>query len=428
MKILVIGGGGREHALVWKLKQSPECTDLFCAPGNAGIDRMAQAVPIGVGQIDKLAAFAKKERIDLVVVGPEMPLADGIADVLRDQGTAVFGPSKEAAQIEGSKIFARRLMENYGIPTPEFESFTDPTEALDFVHQLASRGKQCVVKADGLAAGKGAIVTSTMEEADRAIRQCLVDKQFGEAGSTVVIEERLHGPELSILAVTDGKKIAVLPPSQDHKPIGEGDTGLNTGGMGAYSPVPVVSDDLIETIRKTVLVPAIQGMESEGVPYTGVLYAGLMLCENHPYVIEFNCRFGDPETQAVLPAIGEDLLPLLLASAQGDMKEDRIIPASQSALCVVMASGGYPGSYEKGKEIHGLYEAASTMGDRGIVFHAGTKDSDGKTVTSGGRVLGVTGLGTDFDEACSNAYQAVELIEFENACFRKDIGYRVRSK
>lgn len=428
MNILLIGSGGREHALAWKIKKSPLCKKIFCAPGNAGMARIAEIAAIKETEFDKITDFCKKENIDLVVVGPEVPLADGLADVLRAQEIAVFGPSKEAAQIEGSKNFARNLMKKYGVPTPLFQSFTDAGEAKKYVRKLAARGHKSVVKADGLAAGKGAIVTSSIEEADAAIDLCMVEKRFGDAGSLVVIEERLCGQELSVLAITDGKKIVILPPAQDHKPIGEGDTGPNTGGMGAYSPVPIVTEDLIATIRREVIKPMIEGMEAEGIPYNGVLYAGLMLTPQGPYVIEFNCRFGDPETQVVLPAIEEDILPLLYDAANGQLKEDRILTAEYSALCVIMASGGYPDAYSKGMEITGIASVEAEMMGEAMVFHAGTKMEDGKLVTSGGRVLGITGIGFNFDFACERAYKAVAGISFDGAYYRKDIGYRVRGK
>lgn len=428
MEILVVGGGGREHALIWKMKQSPECGSIWCAPGNAGIGELATNVPISVDSTAAMVDFAVSKRIDLAVIGPEIPLSLGMADALRAKGIPVFGPNQNAARIESSKSFARDLMEKNGIPSPKFQTFTCPKEAKEFVRELAEEGRQCVIKADGLAAGKGAIVTNDVEEADAAIDTCMVEKSFGDAGSTVVIEERLRGPEISVLAITDGKHLAILPPAQDHKPIGEGDTGPNTGGMGAYSPVPIVDDILLETVRKYVLEPAIHGMEIDGAPYSGVLYAGLMLCDGKPYVIEFNCRFGDPETQAVLPAISVDLLPLLRAAAHGDLGESRAIPAAQSALCVVMASAGYPGAYEKGKPIQGLDKISEAMDDRAIVFHAGVKMANGQIVTDGGRVLGVTGLGEDFDEAYDSAYEAVNRIQFDNAYYRRDIGYRVRGR
>jgi len=426
MNILVVGGGGREHALVWKIKESPLCTKIWCAPGNVGIRTMAETVPSAAGTIPELVSWAGKERIDLMVVGPEAPLTEGLADACRAEGILVFGPSQAAARIESSKIFARRLMQKYNIPSPGFDTFDTSDAAKKYVESLVGQGKQVVVKADGLAAGKGAIVTSTSQEAFDAIELCMEKKAFGSAGARVVIEERLQGPELSILAITDGKHLVILPPAQDHKPIGEGDTGPNTGGMGAYSPVPLVDETLLEVITETILQPTIRGMEKEGSPYSGVLYAGLMVCEGKPYVIEFNCRFGDPETQAVLPVIQEDLLPLLLDAAMGELQEDRVIASGGCAMCVVMASRGYPDAYEKGKAIQGLDAVAAEYADRACVFHAGTAEKEGKIVTSGGRVLGVTGWGNTFDAACAYAYEAVNRIHFEGAYSRKDIGYRVR--
>ncbi len=428
MEILIVGGGGREHALAWKLKQSAECGTLWCAPGNAGIGDIANNVPIAVESIDELVEFARSKKIDFVVVGPEVPLSYGLADALRKVGILVFGPNKNAARIESSKRFARDLMDANGIPSPLYRSFDQPEPAKAFIREMAAGGKQSVIKADGLASGKGAIVTNDIEEADAAIDLCMVERAFGDAGSVVVIEERLRGPEISILAITDGHHVIILPPAQDHKPIGEGDTGPNTGGMGAYSPVPIVDDILLETVRKMILEPAIHGLEKVGAPYSGVLYAGLMIQDGKPYVIEFNCRFGDPETQVVLPAINVDLLPLLVGAANGSLGKSRVIPASQNALCVVMASAGYPGAYEKGRAIRGLEKISEAMDDRAIVFHAGTRMTGNQIMTAGGRVLGVTGLGEDFDEAYENAYEAVNRIQFDNAYYRKDIGYRVRGR
>ncbi len=424
--VMVVGSGGREHALIWKINQSEAVEQLWGAPGNAGTAALARRMPMAADAVSNLASFSLIERLSLVVVGPEQPLALGLADACMVEGVPVFGPTQYAARIESSKIFARNLMKKYNIPSPEFGSFDDPAAAKGYVRDLAGRGKQCVVKADGLAAGKGAIVTSSPEEADAAIDQCMVEKAFGDAGASVLIEERISGPELSIFAITDGKHMAILPPSQDHKPIGEGDTGLNTGGMGAYSPVPIATDELMKEIQDTILRPTLDGMEKEGCPYSGLLYAGIMLVDGKPSVIEFNCRFGDPETQAVLPAIDEDLYPLLLAAAEGKLGEDRMIPAARTALTVVMASGGYPGPYEKGKVIEGLDAVATEFQGRALVFHAGTEQNDNQIVTSGGRVLAVTGVGADFDEACANAYAAVDKISFEGAYYRKDIGYRVR--
>lgn len=428
MRVLVIGSGGREHALVWKLKQSPLCDEIWCAPGNAGIREMAITASVGVNDIAGLVQLAVDKSIDLVVVGPENPLAEGLADALREKNVAVFGPSKAAAQLESSKAFARNIMAKYGIPTPKFGSFTDPQKAKDYVRELGRNGMRCVVKADGLAAGKGAIVTSTVEEADRAIDLCMTEKAFGAAGSTVVIEERLEGPELSVLAITDGARILALPPAQDHKRVFDGDEGPNTGGMGAYSPVPVVDDALMEDVFRRVLRPTIEGMKAEGIPYSGVLYAGLMLTANGPYVIEYNCRFGDPETQVVLPAIEDDLLPLLHDAAMGYLQREGVMKADRSALCVVLASGGYPDAYEKGKVIHGLREVEEEMEGNAIVFHAGTSYKDGSIYTAGGRVLGVTGMGVDFDEAYEHAYRAAGMISFDKMFYRKDIGYRVRGR
>lgn len=424
--MMVVGSGGREHALIWKLAQDENFEVIWSAPGNAGTDAIARRLPMQADWISNLASYAFIEKCSLVVVGPEQPLALGLGDACRVEGVPVFGPTQYAARIESSKIFARNLMKKYNIPSPAFDSFNDPAAAKAYVRDLAGQGKQCVVKADGLAAGKGAIVTSSPEEADQAIDLCLVEKAFGESGERVLIEERLSGPELSIFAITDGTHMAVLPPSQDHKPIGEGDTGPNTGGMGAYTPVPLATDELMNEIIETVLRPTIKGMAEEGCPYEGLLYAGLMIHEGKPYVIEYNCRFGDPETQAVLPSIDENLHELLSKAASGKLEEDRIIPAARNAVTVVMASEGYPGSYEKGKPITGLDAVERDMEGKAIVFHAGTEKQDGQIVTAGGRVLAVTGMGASFDEACANAYAAVDMISFDGACYRKDIGYRVR--
>jgi len=428
MKVLVVGGGGREHALVWKLKQSPLCTEIWCAPGNAGMTEDASIVPFDISSISNVVSFAKTYKFGLVVIGPEAPLADGIADALRIDKIPVVGPNSNAARLESSKIFARDFMKRNNIPSPEFDSFEDSAPAKSYAKELYSQGKSLVVKADGLAAGKGVIVTSTLEEADQAIDLCLVERAFGAAGKKVLIEERLSGPEVSILAITDGNNIVILPPSQDHKPIGEGDTGLNTGGMGAYSPVPIVNDELLESVKVNILQPTIKGMEAEGAPYSGVLYAGLMIQEGKPYVIEFNCRLGDPETQVVLTSVDEDLLPVFLNCAKGKLGEDRVIPASKSSMCVVMASAGYPGSYQKGKEINGLDDVKRDLQGKAYVFHAGTAKQDEKLVTAGGRVLGVTGFGSDMDEACKNAYEAVDKISYEGAYYRKDIGFQVRNE
>ncbi|HOE11917.1 MAG TPA: phosphoribosylamine--glycine ligase [bacterium] len=422
MRVLIVGSGGREHALAWKLAQSPHLTKLFCTPGNPGIGNHAELIAAGAGSVSDIADWAKENEIDLVVVGPEIPLAEGIADCLHERGVPVFGPDRKAARIESSKVFAKELMDRHGIPTAEFVVCDTVSQAEEAIRQFTSEGKQVVVKADGLAAGKGAIVTKGRDEALEAVRRVMVDRVFGSAGDRVVIEERLRGPETSILALTDGEHLVVLPPSQDHKPIGEGDTGLNTGGMGAYSPVPLVDDSLLNRIVKTILRPTIRAMKLEGCPYRGTLYAGLMIVNGDPYVIEFNCRFGDPETQAALPVVEEDLLPLLKQSAEGNLGPDRIVNANGTALCVVMASGGYPESYETGKSIEGL---ENDLGEGIVVFHAGTAMKDGRLVTAGGRVLGVTGVGRDFREAAKRANQGTSQISFDKAYYRHDIGYRV---
>ena len=423
--VLIVGGGGREHALQWKLSQSDEITEIYSIPGNPGPCEKVSRVPMAMDAISNISSFALVEKCKLVVVGPEKPLAIGLVDACQSEGVPAFGPVQRAARIESSKAFARNLMQKYGIPSPQFEVCEDAESAKSYVRKLASQGKQSVIKADGLAAGKGAIVTHSIEEADEAIDRCLLSHEFGEAGKRVVVEERMEGPELSVFAITDGKRVVILPPSQDHKPIGDGDTGPNTGGMGAYCPVPGIDEDFMILVRDRILLPTLQAMEQEGVPYQGLLYAGLMITSDGPKVVEFNCRFGDPETQAVLPAIEEDLYPLLLNAAQGELGEDRMIPASRSAVCVVMASEGYPGSYEKGKRIDGLDIVQNEMQDRAVVFHAGTRLEDGVFYTDGGRVLGVTGLGSNFETARTNAYAAVEAISFEGAYCRQDIGFRV---
>ncbi len=422
MRVLLVGSGGREHTLAWKIAQSQKVSELFCIPGNPGIANHAKLAVVGSGRADDIAEWAANHKIDLVVVGPEAPLAEGIIDRLSERGIRGFGPSRAAARIESSKVYAKELMKRAGIPTADFAVCDTPHEAQSAIERFISAGKKVVVKADGLAAGKGAIVTDSREEALAAVKKCMVDLSFGAAGQRVVVEERLTGPEASILAITDGNRMVVLPPSQDHKPIGEGDTGPNTGGMGAYSPVPLVTDPLLQQIVDTVLRPAIRTMQAEGCPYRGVLYAGLMMVDGDPNVIEFNCRFGDPETQAVLPVLGEDLVPLLEDSATESLKEDRVVSPSGAALCAVIASKGYPGLYEKGKIIRGLDQ--DTNG-KGMIFHAGTAMRDGQVVTAGGRVLGVTGTGKDFHEARESAYAIIDGISFEGAYYRTDIGYRV---
>ena len=417
MKILVVGGGGREHALCWKFAQSPLVEKVYCAPGNAGIAEDAECVPIKANDFKALADFAEREGITFTIVGPEDPLAQGIADYFEERGLKIFGPSAKAAQIEASKVFAKQIMAKYGIPTAAFEVFDDPQKALAYVEK---RGAPIVVKADGLAAGKGAIVCHTVEEARQAVKKIMVEKAFGEAGNRVVIEECLVGEEASFMILTDGKTLLPLPSSQDHKPLLDNDRGPNTGGMGAYSPAPVVTEELSQEIMEKIMQPLIEGLAREGILYRGVLYAGLMIVEGKPYVLEFNCRFGDPECQPLMMRIKSDLAALIQEALSGNLAGKTLEIDDQAAVCVVMASGGYPGKYEKGKPIFGLEEASKLP--RVKVFHAGTAKKDGQYVTNGGRVLGVTALGKDIPEAIDLAYEAVEKIHWEGVHYRRDIG------
>lgn len=419
MKILVIGSGGREHALVWKISQSPKTTDLYCAPGNPGIAEFATCVPIQVENIDGLLAFALEKRIDLTVVGPEMPLAAGIVDRFEEKGLKIFGPSQKAAEIESSKVFSKELMLRYGIPTAKGESFDDPERALHFAKKLNG---SVVVKADGLAAGKGVIVCSTLEEAEKAIKTLLEDKAFGIAGNRIIVEERLDGEEVSFIAFTDGANLLPLPASQDHKALYEEDLGPNTGGMGAYSPAPVLDYFMHKKIMKEVMEPTIKAMAREGRPFKGVLYAGLMIGNDNIHVLEFNARLGDPEAQALLMRIDSDLVELLEATVEKRLDTVKIRISSKASVCVVMASGGYPGIYSAGKEIHGLREAESVK--EAMVFHAGTQEKDGKILTAGGRVLGVTILGENVEQAMQAAYGVVAKISFKDCHYRKDIALK----
>ncbi len=419
MKILVIGQGGREHAIVWKLAQSPRVERIYCAPGNGGIAGLATLVPISVNDFSGLAQFAKDEGIDLTVVGPEDPLMDGIVDFFEARELPVFGPNKAAAIIEGSKTFAKELMQKYNIPTAEYAAFTNYEDAVRYVEE---KGAPIVVKADGLAAGKGVTVAQTVEEAKEALRFIMVEEGFGKAGAQVVIEECLVGQEMTLLAFVDGETVKPMVPSQDHKPVFDGDRGPNTGGMGTYSPVPQFDESVVEQVVEQVLVPAARAMVAEGRPFRGVLYAGLMITEAGPRVIEFNCRFGDPETQVVLPRLESDLLDIFLATVQGELDQLEIHWKPDAAVCVIIASGGYPGSYEKGKEIRGLDRVDD---EQVVVFHAGTCRMDsGAIVTDGGRVLGVTALAPDLSQARDKAYAAVGKIEFDGAHYRKDIGQK----
>ncbi len=421
MKVAVIGKGGREHTLVWKIAQSKDVEKVYCLPGNAGTARTEKAenVSLGDDSFKGIADFVKEKQVDLTVVGPEDPLVDGIVDHFQKQGLNIFGPDKKAAIIEGSKIFARKLLQKYGIPSAEFKAFEDAEKAKEYLHE---KGVPIVVKADGLAAGKGVIICDTKQEAEQAIDKIMVEKAFGDAGNKLILEEKLVGEEASYLVFTDGETIKPMVSSQDHKPIYDGDKGQNTGGMGAYSPAPVVTEELEKDILETIMQAAVDAMRKDGRPYKGVLYGGLMISDGKPKVLEFNCRFGDPETQALLPRLDSDLVPILQSCIDGNLGEQEVNWSSKPACCVVMASGGYPGSYEKGKEISGLEEAAKLPDT--IVFHAGTKLEDSKVLTNGGRVLGVTALGNSIKESIENAYKAVEKISFEKAHYRKDIGQK----
>jgi phosphoribosylamine--glycine ligase len=417
MKVLVIGGGGREHALVWKISQSPRVEKVYCAPGNAGIAALAQCVPINAEDNEALLAFAREEKIDLTVVGPEGPLSTGIVDDFEAAGLKVFGASRAAAQIEASKSFAKRLMVKYEIPTAAGQSFTDFNEAERYVRQIQV---PVVVKADGLAAGKGVMVCDTPEEALDALRRIMVEKAFGEAGDRVLVEERLTGEEASFLAFTDGKTVLPLPSSQDHKAVFDEDRGPNTGGMGAYSPAPVVDRTMRDRIMKEVMLPTVKAMAAEGRPYKGVLYAGLMIDRDTPRVLEFNGRFGDPEAQPLLMRLKSDIVDIMEAAIEGRLDTCRLEIDKRAAVCVVMASGGYPGAYQKGAVISGLDRAARLADVR--VFHAGTERRDQDIVATGGRVLGVTALGETVAAAVEKAYAAVAAISWEDVHFRKDIG------
>ncbi len=419
MKVLLVGSGGREHALAYKMAQSKGLEKLWCAPGNAGIARQAELVDVGAEDIDGLCELAERLRPDLVVVGPERPLIRGLADRLRERGFAVYGPSAAAARVEGSKAFTNELLARHGLSPKKFAVFTDPASAKAYVRQ---QGAPIVVKADGDAFGKGVKVAMTIEEAEEAIDRCMVEKAFGEAGETVVIEEYLEGQECSIKAFCDGETIVPMVPSQDYKRIGDGDTGDNTGGMGCYSPVPALDEQTFNYIVNQIMLPTVRALAEEGTPYVGTLYAGCILTREGPRVLEYNCRFGDPETQVVLPRLESDLLEILQASVEGRLREVQPQWTERRCVCVVVASGGYPHEYEKGKVITGI-EQAEAMDDV-IVFHAGTAMRDGELVTNGGRVLGVTALGDTFAQAREKAYSAIKLIHFDKMYHRSDIALR----
>ena len=419
MRILIIGSGGREHALAWKIAQSPRVTKLFCAPGNAGIAAVTECVPIPSMEIDKLAAFASAQKIDLTIVGPEGPLCAGIVDVFQSRGLRIFGPNQHAAQLEGSKVFSKKFLLKHNIPTAAAAIFDNPDDARAHLHKV---GAPVVVKADGLAAGKGVIVASSIVEAERAIAEIMERKIFGTAGAQVILEECLHGEELSVMALVDGRSFQMLAAAQDHKRALDGDRGPNTGGMGAYSPTPSLNDPLLEQVAG-IFRQTLAGLQAEGIEYRGVLYAGLMITDRGPQVLEFNCRFGDPETQVVLPRMDFDLLDAAEATVDGRLDRLPLGWKNDAAVCVVLAAGGYPGPYQRNQPIEGLKDAAELA--KVQVFHGGTRrDASGRIVTDGGRVLGVTALGENIEKAAQRAYAAVERIHFDGAQFRRDIAAR----
>jgi len=423
MRVLLVGGGGREHALAWKIAQSPLVSKLYCAPGNAGIAGVAECVDIPAEEVQALLKFARREKIDLTVVGPEAPLAAGIVDRFEHSGLAIFGPSQRAAELEGSKVFAKHILRKHAIPTARYDVFETVDAAEEHVRKASF---PLVIKADGLAAGKGVSVCHRREEAMDAIARMMKERVFGDAGNRVVVEECLFGEEASILALTDGRTIVPLPSSQDHKRVNDGDKGPNTGGMGAYSPAPVITPEQGARIEREIIIPIVHAMNAEERRYKGVVYAGVMMTDDGPRVLEFNVRFGDPETQPILARLKGDLVPVLKAIAEGNLQKADLAWDPRPAVCVVMASGGYPGHYEKGKVISGL-DAAAALGDV-VVFHAGTALKDGKAVTAGGRVLGVTALGADVRSAIARAYEAVSLIRFDGAHYRTDIGARALAR
>ncbi len=415
MKVLVVGSGGREHAIVWALSKSPRVTELYCAPGNAGIAAMATCVPVGATDVETMVSWAVEHQMDFVVVAPDDPLALGMVDALEAAGIPAFGPRKDAAVIEASKAFSKELMRKYHIPTAKYATFTDMDQAIAYIHE---QGAPIVVKADGLALGKGVTVAATEEEAVEAVRAMMADNKFGASGSTVVIEECMTGPEVTVLCFADGEHISPMPSSQDHKRAYDGNQGPNTGGMGAITPAPCYTPEIAQRCVKEIFEPTMAAMKAEGRPFQGVLYFGLMLTAEGPKVVEYNARFGDPECQALLMRLDTDLMDIFEACVKGTLDQVDIRWKREAACCLVLASGGYPLSYEKGKVIEGLDQVADA-----VVFHAGTAEKDGRIVTNGGRVLGVTALGEDLEAAIRNAYQAAQPIHFDQMHFRTDIGH-----
>ncbi len=418
MKILVVGSGGREHALAWKIAQSKLVDKIFCAPGNGGISQIAECVDIKADDIFGLLEFARKQKIDLTVVGPEVALSLGIVDEFEKAGLKIFGPNKKAATLEASKVFSKELMKKYNVPTANFEVFDNPESAKKYIIKLSA---PCVIKADGLAAGKGVIVAQDFDEVRNAITLMMQDKVFGDAGNRIIVEECLQGQEASILVITDSREVVALATAQDHKRVFDHDQGPNTGGMGAYSPAPIVTPELFKEIMEKIIYRTIDGLAKEGIDYRGVLYAGVMLTKDGPKALEFNVRFGDPETEAILPRLKSDLVEVMLATTEGKLSRVKTLEwDNRACVCVVCAAGGYPGDYVKNQEISGLDQAAKL--DDVVVFHAGTKKVGDKILTNGGRVLGVTGLGATIKDAINKTYTAVGKINFEGMHFRKDIG------
>ncbi len=420
MKILVVGSGGREHALCWAIRRSPLCGELLCAPGNAGIAEMAALVPIGTEEVDALVDFAKTQAVDFVVIGPEAPLVLGLADKLAAAGIKAFGPSAAAAELEGSKGFMKDILAKCGVPTAAYGRFTEAAAAKAFIR---AKGAPIVVKTDGLAAGKGVVVATTVDEALAAVDMMMGDKVFGAAGDQLVIEEFLAGEEASFFAIVDGETALPLAAAQDHKRVGDGDTGPNTGGMGAYSPAPVVTPEVVAKVMERCILPTVRGMAAEGRPYKGVLFAGLMIENGEPKLLEYNVRFGDPECQVLMARLDSDIVELMLAASEGRLAGRTVTWKPDSALVVVMAAQGYPGSYAKGTVIAGLDKAAAVPGV--TVLHAGTRrDAEGRVVATGGRVLGITAVGATVAEAQARAYQAVDRIRWPEGFCRRDIGWR----
>ncbi|MBD3202981.1 phosphoribosylamine--glycine ligase [Candidatus Woesearchaeota archaeon] len=417
MKVLVVGSGGREHALCWKISQSDKVEKIFCAPGNGGTSEVAENVTLDIMDNDELADFAEENEIDLTIVGPEAPLVNGIVDEFEERGLKIFGPGKKTAKLEGSKVFSKSILKKYNVPTGKAEIFDDPHAAIEFI-----KGQDWVrvIKADGLAAGKGVYVCNTEEEAIDAVKEIMVDKKFGGSGNNILVEEKLTGEEASFLVFTDGKTIIPMVSTQDHKPVYDNDKGPNTGGMGAYGPAPVVTDRLHKDIMEKVMKPVINGMREEGTPYKGVLYGGIMVTDEGPKVLEFNCRFGDPECQPIVMLFKGDLVPVLESCIDGTLDKQDVEFHDGASCCIVLASGGYPIEYNKGKKIRGIIKADSFKDVK--VFHSGTKSENNEIFTDGGRVLGVTSRGESIKEAIEKAYEVVDLIDFEEMQYRKDIG------